>query len=52
MKTTIVRNFTSLRTARAFVAAATTSNPGATYRMRGPHSDGGYTVARNPTVAA
>ena len=32
--------------AQSFLKRATKANPGTTYRLAGPHSDGGYSVAR------
>ncbi len=43
---TVVRNFATERAAKAYVTRATKANPGSTYRLAGPHSDGGYSVAR------
>ena len=41
-----VRNFATERAAKAYASRATKANPGTTYRVAGPHSDGGYSVAR------
>ena len=43
---TVVRNFATERAAQSFLKRATKANPGTTYRLAGPHSDGGYSVAR------
>ncbi len=43
---TVVRSFATERAAQSFLKRATKANPGTTYRLAGPHSDGGYSVAR------